>query len=187
MLNLQDVAPKFSLKDSSEGVVSLDGFLGKYVVVYFCPKDNTPGCTMEAKDFRNNIAKFEQLNAVVIGVSRDSCSKHQSFINKYDLPFNLLADTTGKLCQEFGVLVEKSMFGKKYQGIDRSTFIINPQGELAEAIPQFKQAVLTGHIYAAKGSTPWIRSGDAPWLILLFGFLVLALRGEIYKKIPPAR
>lgn len=123
---------KVKVLNQNNEPVDLKAYLSqaKYFVLYFYPKDDTPGCTMEAKDFRDNIKQFTKLDAMVLGVSRDNCERHQKFIAKYDLNFELLADTNGDLCQGFGVLVEKSMFGKKYQGIERSTFIINQEGEI---------------------------------------------------------
>lgn len=121
----------FEIPDQDDKLINLSDFKNKYIVLYFYPKDNTPGCTMEAKDFRDNIEEFNKLNTIVLGVSKDTVKKHQGFICKYDLPFSLLADTDGMLCEKFGVFVEKSMFGKKYMGIERSTFIIDPNGNIA--------------------------------------------------------
>lgn len=129
--------------DQNNEAIKLSDSSGKYTVLYFYPKDNTPGCTLEAKDFRDNINKFVELNTRVIGVSKDSCEKHQKFINKYDLPFQLIADVDGRLCEEFGVIVQKSMFGKKYMGINRSTFIIDPKGHL---IAQWSEVKVKGHV-----------------------------------------
>lgn len=123
---------KVKVLNQNNEQVELKSYLSetKYLVLYFYPKDDTPGCTTEAKDFRDSIKQFIKLDTIVLGVSRDNCERHQKFIAKYDLNFELLADTNGDLCQGFGVLVEKSMFGKKYQGIERSTFILNQEGEI---------------------------------------------------------
>lgn len=137
-----DKVPEISVINQDGKQIMLSDFKGKNIVLYFYPKDNTPGCTMEAKDFRNHIEKFEQLNTVVLGVSKDDENKHQKFIDKYCLPFDLLADTQGKLCQAFGVWVEKSMFGKKYMGIERSTFLINSQGIV---VADWRKVTVRGH------------------------------------------
>lgn len=142
-LKVGDKISALSIVNQDNEAVTLKDFKGRNIVLYFYPKDNTPGCTQEAKDFRDNIAKFEKLNTVVIGVSRDSCAKHQNFIDKYDLPFMLLTDLEGELCQEFGVWVEKSMFGKKYMGVERSTFIINSKGEI---VANWRKVKVKGHV-----------------------------------------
>lgn len=145
ILNVGDKVPSTKLLNENEDKVSLKDFTGQYVVLYFYPKDNTPGCTQEAKDFRDNITKFDKLNTVVLGVSRDDSAKHQKFIEKYDLPFHLLVDADGKLCEQFGVWVQKSMFGKKYMGIERSTFIINPKGEV---VADWRKVKVKDHVAA---------------------------------------
>lgn len=142
-LKIGDKVPKIKIQNQNNDSVKLSDYKGKYIILYFYPKDNTPGCTSEAIDFRDNISKFDKLNAVVLGISKDSSDKHQKFIDKYDLPFDLLVDTEGDLCQEFGVWVQKSMFGKKYMGIERSTFIINPQGKIVE---EWRKVKVKGHV-----------------------------------------
>lgn len=126
-----------------EQKLKLTDFKGKYIVLYFYPKDDTPGCTTEAKGFRDRIEEFNELNAVVLGVSKDDCGKHQKFIAKYNLPFGLIADVDGALCKEFGVWVEKSMFGKKYMGILRSTFIVDLNGKL---VAEWRDVKINGHV-----------------------------------------
>lgn len=142
-IKLGECLPGLEVQNQDDELVNLNKFAGKNIVLYFYPKDDTPGCTQEAKDFRDNIDKFNKLNTVVIGVSKDNSQKHQKFITKYDLPFMLLSDTEGKLCQEFGVWVEKSMFGKKYMGIERSTYLINTKGELAA---EWRKVKVKGHV-----------------------------------------
>jgi peroxiredoxin Q/BCP len=121
-------APNFNLIGSDKLNHSLSDFSGKKVILYFYPKDNTPGCSIEAQDFRDNIKAFEEINSVVIGISRDSASSHDKFIDKYCLPFLLLSDENQVACDLYGVLKEKTMFGKKAIGIERSTFIIDEDG-----------------------------------------------------------
>ncbi|SFI57516.1 thioredoxin-dependent thiol peroxidase [Thermoflavimicrobium dichotomicum] len=118
----------FTLPASNGENVSLSDFRGKHVVLYFYPKDMTPGCTTEACDFRDYYGEFTGLNAVILGVSRDPIASHEKFINKYELPFLLLSDENGHVCEQYGVWKEKKMYGKKFMGIERSTFIIDQEG-----------------------------------------------------------
>ncbi|RAL24311.1 thioredoxin-dependent thiol peroxidase [Thermoflavimicrobium daqui] len=118
----------FTLPASNGQEVSLSDFRGKYVVLYFYPKDMTPGCTTEACDFRDYHKNFTELNTVILGVSRDKIASHEKFIQKYELPFLLLSDPEAKVCEQYGVFKEKTMFGKKVMGIERSTFIIDQEG-----------------------------------------------------------
>lgn len=131
-LSVGDKAPEFKLPVDGGGSVSLSGLKGKNVVLYFYPKDDTPGCTIEAKDFRDRIAAFEKADTVILGVSKDSVKSHDKFKEKYCLPFNLISDEEGKMCEDYGVWVEKSMYGKKYMGIERTTFLIDKQGKIAK-------------------------------------------------------
>lgn len=140
MLNVGDKAPNFELSDDQGKTISLKDLQGKKIVLYFYPKDDTPGCTSEACDFRDNLTQFHKKNAVVLGVSKDNVKSHQKFKNKYDLTFPLLADEGGKICESYGVLVEKSMFGKKYMGINRVTFLIDEQGIIEKIWPKVKVA-----------------------------------------------
>ena len=123
-------APDFSMPVSDASSVSLATLKGKKVVLYFYPKDDTPGCTIEAKDFRDHIAEFEKAGAVIIGVSKDSIKSHEKFREKFCLPFPLASDDTGACCEAYGVWKEKSMYGKTYMGIERSTFLIDGNGML---------------------------------------------------------
>jgi len=136
-------APLFSLT-SDEGVeISLSELKGKYVVLYFYPKDDTPGCTIEAQDFSKKYDEFEKLEAVILGVSKDSVASHCKFIDKYKLSISLLADETGEVCKSYDVIKEKSMFGKKYFGIDRSTFLIDKMGKIIDSWSSVK---VKGHV-----------------------------------------
>jgi len=143
MLKTGDKAPLFSLVDDSGKKVSLKDFKGKTVVLYFYPKDLTPGCTVEACDFRDAQAQMKKKKAVVLGVSRDTVSLHGKFRDKHDLNFPLLADEDGKVCEAYGVWQEKSMYGKKYMGIARTTFVIGPTGKIEKV---FEKVKVKGHI-----------------------------------------
>ena len=130
MLKSNTPAPLFNSIDQHKQTVKLEDFAGQYVVLYFYPKDDTPGCTIQANDFTAMADQFNQHNTVVIGVSRDDCQSHIAFIEKFDLKLILLADTDGELCAQFDVLQEKDVGGQKRMGIVRSTFVVNPQGQL---------------------------------------------------------
>lgn len=127
------MAPEFSLPASNGQVLSLNDLRGKWVVLYFYPKDDTPGCTREACSFRDHIKQLESLGAVVIGVSPDDLRSHDRFICKYNLPFLLLSDTDHSVAEAYGVWREKNMYGRKIMGIQRSTFLIAPDGRIHKA------------------------------------------------------
>ena len=129
-LKVGDQAPEFTLPDQDGHLVSLSSFIGERVIIYFYPKDNTPGCTTEAKDFTNKIKEFKKLNTQVIGISKDSLETHNKFINKQGLKILLASDESGKVLKKFGVWVEKNMYGRKYMGIQRSTFLINEESKI---------------------------------------------------------
>ena len=131
-------APEFDLPASNGGNIALKDLRGKNIVVYFYPKDNTPGCTVEACGLRDSFKEIEKLNAVILGVSPDSLKSHDKFISKFQLPFTLLADEEKKMCQDYGVWVEKSMYGKKYMGVARTTFIINKDGKIAKVFEKVR-------------------------------------------------
>ena len=130
MLNIGDKAPLFSLSDKENKIISLSDYKGKWIILYFYPKDNTPGCTTEACDFSVNITDFQNLNAEVIGISPDSPESHKKFIKKYSLKVTLLSDPEHVALEKYGVWQLKKMLGKKYMGVLRSTFIINPEGKI---------------------------------------------------------
>jgi peroxiredoxin Q/BCP len=138
MLNQGSQAPEFSLLDQSGIAHQLSDYRGKWLVLYFYPKDDTPGCTTEACNFRDDIPSFQSLDAEVVGISKDSVRSHQKFVNKYNLPFTLLSDEDGSVCESYGVWLEKSMYGKKYMGIARSTYLIDPEGKIAKVYPKVK-------------------------------------------------
>ncbi|MET3683099.1 peroxiredoxin Q/BCP [Alkalibacillus flavidus] len=125
-------APDFTLPASDGTRISLSDFKGKNVVLYFYPKDMTPGCTTEACDFRDRYERFQELNTVILGVSPDPLNRHEKFIDKHDLPFILLSDENHGVAKQFDVYKLKKNFGKEYYGIERSTFLINPEGQIAE-------------------------------------------------------
>ncbi len=145
-LQVGDKAPIFEGKDQNGKLISLKDFEGKKVVLYFYPKDNTPGCTAQSCDLRDNYELLLSKGYVVIGVSADSEKSHQNFIEKFDLPFPLIADTEKKVIQQYGVWQEKKNFGKTYMGIVRTTFIINEEGVLEEIITKVKTKEHTAQI-----------------------------------------
>lgn len=133
-LEIGQAAPAFNALNQNSESISLEQFKGKKVVLYFYPKDDTPGCTAEACDLRDNHQRFIDAGYVVLGVSPDDAKKHQKFIAKFELPFDLLADTDQAVANAYGVWVEKSMYGRKYMGIARTTFIIDENGNIADII-----------------------------------------------------
>ncbi len=143
MIEVGISAPLFSAKTDEGSKIDLAELKGKNVVLYFYPKDDTPGCTIEAQDFTKKINDFEKLNCVVLGVSKDGVTSHCRFVEKYNLAFNLLADESGEICGAYDVLREKSMFGKKYIGIDRSTFLIDKLGKISHI---WRSVSVKGHV-----------------------------------------
>lgn len=131
-------APDFELPASNGQTIRLKDLKGKNVVIYFYPKDDTPGCTVEACAFRDSHKDIEKQNAVVLGVSPDGLKAHDKFIQKFGLPFTLLADEAKQMAQDYGVWVEKSMYGKKYMGVARTTFVIDTQGKVAKIFEKVK-------------------------------------------------
>ena len=131
-------APEFSVNTSGGGKLSLADFKGKNVILYFYPKDDTPGCTKEACAFRDNFSEFKKRGAVVLGVSPDSVKSHDKFVEKFKLPFTLLADEDKKIVEAYGVWGEKSFMGRKYMGTHRVTFLIGPDGRIKKIWPQVK-------------------------------------------------
>jgi peroxiredoxin Q/BCP len=130
-LDVGDKAPDFTLPTDGGGEVSLKSLKGNPVVVYFYPKDDTPGCTTEAKDFAGQYKKFAKAGAAIVGISKDSVKRHDNFKKKYGLPFVLASDEDGAACEAFGVWVEKSLYGRKYMGIERATFLVDAKGKIA--------------------------------------------------------
>ncbi len=144
-LNPGDQAPDIELPVWPEGMLKLSDLHGRWVVLYFYPKDSTPGCTTESCGFRDAEADFSGLDAVIVGVSRDSLASHQRFADKQSLPFRLISDADEALCKAFDVIQMKSMYGKQVRGIERSTFLIGPDGVVREA---WRKVKVDGHVAA---------------------------------------
>ena len=151
MLNVGMKAPAFTLTDKDDNVVSLSDFLGKKVVLFFYPKDNTPGCTRQACAFAAAYEGFKERDVVVIGVSKDSVASHLKFAQKYDLPFILLSDPELLAIQAYGVWQEKKLYGKVSMGVVRTTFIINEQGNVEKIMPKVKPDTNAADILAYLG------------------------------------
>ena len=149
MLEVGTKAPEFTLPDKDGNPVSLSDFLGKKVVLYFYPKDNTPGCTKQACAFAASYEGFKAKNVAVIGVSKDSVASHQKFAAKYDLPFLLLSDPELQAIQAYGVWQEKKLYGKVGMGVVRSTYLIDEQGVIARVMPKVKPDTNAADILAA--------------------------------------
>ncbi|WP_456272029.1 thioredoxin-dependent thiol peroxidase [Bacillus sp. AK031] len=139
-------APQFELEANNGEIVKLSDYKGKNVVLYFYPKDMTPGCTTEACDFRDQHEQFQELDAVILGVSPDPRNKHEKFVEKHGLPFLLLVDEDHKVADEYGVWKHKKNFGKEYMGIERSTFIIDKEGKIAK---EWRKVRVKGHVEEA--------------------------------------
>ena len=141
-LKIGDKAPDFTLLSDTNQTVSLKNLRGKKVVIYFYPKDNTPGCTRQACDFRDILPNFSAKNTEILGISKDGLTRHQKFKAKYTLPFTLLSDENGNVCQDYGVIDKKSLFGNTFLGITRSTFLIDEEGVI-QAI--WRKVKVNGH------------------------------------------
>ena len=133
----------FHINGTSNLNAHLNDYTGQYVILYFYPKDSTPGCTSEGQDFRDAYEQFKQLNAVIFGISRDSLKSHENFKAKQNFPFELISDTNEEICSLFGVIKMKSMYGKQVRGIERSTFVISPEGVL---IQEWRKLSVKGHV-----------------------------------------
>ena len=144
-----DKAPEFTAQTSGGGMVSLNEFLGRHVVLFFYPKDDTPGCTKEACAFRDEHAQFEKAEAVVLGVSCDSVAKHDKFISKFDLPFLLVSDEDQTIVNAYGSWGPKKFMGKEYEGIHRISFLIDPQGKIQKIWPKVKPEEHAAEVLAA--------------------------------------
>ncbi len=140
MPTIGKAAPAFTLDTDTGETVSLKDYKGQVVVLYFYPKDDTSGCTTEACEFRDSMPRFEGLNAVILGISPDSVKSHAKFKAKYELPFTLLADTEKVVAEAYGVWKEKSMYGRKYMGVERTTFLIDGKGILRQVFEKVKPA-----------------------------------------------
>jgi peroxiredoxin Q/BCP len=136
MLKENTNAPHFSLKDQEGKIHSLSDYKGSWVVLYFYPKDMTPGCTTEACNFRDKFPEFQKVEVKILGISRDEQKQHKKFVDKYQLPFTLLSDESAEVCEAYGVWQKKNMYGKEVMGIVRSTYLINPEGKVAKVYPK---------------------------------------------------
>jgi len=150
-LKIGDEAPKFSLPDGDGKTLSLADFKGKKVVLFFYPKDMTSGCTKEACSFQEHLGVIKRKGAVVLGVSADSPTSHKKFASKYELSFPLISDEKKEMIKKYGVWKEKSMYGKKYMGIERTTFILDEKGRIAHIFPKVKVDGHTDEVLAALG------------------------------------
>ncbi|MBQ8732142.1 MAG: thioredoxin-dependent thiol peroxidase [Oscillospiraceae bacterium] len=148
MLKIGDQAPEFTLKDQNGKDVSLAQFKGRKVVVYFYPKDNTPGCTRQACAFAGAYGEFQKRNVAVIGISKDSVASHVKFAEKYNLPFHLLADPERTAIEAYGVWQEKKLYGKVSMGVVRTTFLIDEQGKIQKIMPKVKPDTNAAEILA---------------------------------------
>lgn len=146
-INSGDTAPDIELPVWPEGTLKLSDLRGRWVVLYFYPKDSTPGCTTESCEFRDAEADFAALDAEIVGVSRDSLTSHQRFADKQSLPFRLISDTDEVLCTAFDVMQMKNMYGKQVRGVERSTFLIDPDGVIREA---WRKVKVAGHVEAVQ-------------------------------------
>jgi peroxiredoxin Q/BCP len=147
MVNVGKRVDNFTLPATGDQNLSLSDFTGRSLIIYFYPKDNTPGCTREGQDFRDLYQKFTEAGADILGVSRDSVKTHVNFRKKHEFPFQLLSDSDERLCEQFDVIHEKKLYGRTYMGIERSTFLIDPEGVLQQEwrkvrVPGHAQAVL---------------------------------------------
>jgi len=143
MIDINKHVSNFELPGTNNLQFKLSDYIGKEVVLYFYPKDSTPGCTNEGIDFKENINKFNSNNIDIFGISRDSIKSHENFKKKYSFPFELLSDSDEEVCNQFDVIKEKSMYGKSYKGIERSTFIINSKGILSH---EWRGVKVPGHV-----------------------------------------
>lgn len=146
-LNIGDPAPDFTLPTDGDGEITLSDLNGQKVVLYFYPKDDTPGCTKESCGFNEALQAFKSLNTTIIGVSKDSVAKHNKFKAKYGLNFPLASDENGNVCERYGTWKEKSMYGKTYMGIERTTFLIDENGNIAEI---WRKVKVPGHVEAVQ-------------------------------------
>jgi peroxiredoxin Q/BCP len=143
MVQIGKKVAKFSLPATGDKTLSLDDFKGSNLVIYFYPKDNTPGCTLEGQDFRDRYPQFQKAGTAILGVSRDSVKSHENFKAKQDFPFDLLSDADEELCRQFDVIHEKNMYGRKVMGVVRSTFLIDADGALRQ---EWRKVRVKGHV-----------------------------------------
>lgn len=140
---LNKKAPDFKLPATGDKTLSLADFKGKNLVIYFYPKDNTPGCTTEGQDFRDHFKQFQKHNTEILGISRDSVRTHENFRKKHEFPFDLLSDADEEMCKAYDVIKLKKLYGREYMGIERSTFLIDAQGKLKQ---EWRKVKVKGHV-----------------------------------------
>jgi thioredoxin-dependent peroxiredoxin len=150
-LNIGDKAPDFTLETDAGNKITLSKLRGKKVVLYFYPKDNTPGCTKEACDFRDNFAKFKTRGIEIFGISKDNAKNHIKFKEKYALPFTLLVDSNADVCEAYGIINKKSLFGKTFLGIERATFLIDEKGMISAI---WRKVKVRGHVEQVLNESP---------------------------------
>lgn len=155
-MKARNPTPDIEAPATGDRTIKLSDFRGKNIVLYFYPKDNTPGCTLEGQDFRDRMHEFERLNTVILGVSRDSVRTHENFKAKHEFPFDLLADPDEKLCSLFDVIKMKNMYGKKVRGIERSTFLIDKQGDI---VFEWRKVKVKNHVEEVLGRVRELESG----------------------------
>ena len=148
-LTVGDKAPDFTIATDGSGTFSLSEMRGHNVIIYFYPKDDTPGCTKEACEFRDSLPDFSNFSSKIIGISKDTVAKHDKFKSKYDLPFTLGADLEGDVCEVYGTWVEKSMYGRQYMGIERATFLVDKEGVLQGI---WRKVKVKGHVEEVLGA-----------------------------------
>ena len=148
-VSLGKTIPEFKGRITNDLIIKFSDYKGQNIVIYFYPKDNTPGCTKEGEDFRDYFQDFKKNNTIIIGVSRDSVASHDKFTCKYNFPFKLISDEDEKVCKLFDVIKEKNMYGRKYMGIERSTFLINHDGIL---VNEWRKVKVKGHVEQVLGA-----------------------------------
>ncbi|HIF19707.1 MAG TPA: peroxiredoxin [Gammaproteobacteria bacterium] len=148
-VSLGKAIPDFKGKITNDLIIKFSDYKGQNIVIYFYPKDNTPGCTKEGEDFRDYFEDFKKNNTIILGVSRDSVASHDKFTCKYNFPFKLISDEDEKVCKLFDVIKEKNMYGRKYMGIERSTFLINHKGTL---VNEWRKVKVKGHVEQVLGA-----------------------------------
>ena len=148
-VSLGKAIPDFKGKITNDLIIKFSDYKGQNIVIYFYPKDNTPGCTKEGEDFRDYFEDFKKKNTIILGVSRDSVASHDKFTCKYNFPFKLISDEDEKVCKLFDVIKEKNMYGRKYMGIERSTFLINHEGTL---VKEWRKVKVKGHVEQVLGA-----------------------------------
>lgn len=157
-LDVGHKAPEFSLPATGGSMIALKDLRGQIVILYFYPKDSTPGCTTEACEFRDSYALLNKAGVAVLGVSKDNIKSHEKFAEKFGLNFPLLSDESGEMLNAYGVWIEKSMYGKKYMGIDRATFLIDAKGKIAQV---WRNVKVTGHVAEVVKATKELKKAQA--------------------------